>query len=135
MDLTGTGGWTGPDISVEEAANYRPNAGYRVHKIGANTGYSEGTVLDACAHRHVLGDQAQRRVFLICQAVANYWSHEGDSGAPVFSFHVTTPGSVTTLGVHHGIWDGLPLFGSLVGVRTDLGVGSGTDAHIRWEER
>ncbi|MFO7894511.1 MAG: hypothetical protein R6U63_12320 [Longimicrobiales bacterium] len=74
-----------------------PLEGQQVHKVGQYTGWTNGHVSTLDYDHYLEGETTKR---LRDQAVADYVSGDGDSGAPVFS----TPngaGDVYLLGIHH----------------------------------
>jgi hypothetical protein len=93
--------------------------GQVVHKVGINTGWTSGTILNTCIDRWMSGWHS-----LLCGYAANYDSDGGDSGGPVFLYD---PGEcdrcVILAGMHSG--HGPPSFNSvfskLTRIKSDLG--------------
>jgi hypothetical protein len=93
--------------------------GEYVHKVGQASGWTSGTVQKTCSHHFI--SESGSTYLLLCQYAANYGRREGDSGSPVF--HREGSG-VRLLGIHRGVEGetGLGVFGSIAGVKQDLGV-------------
>ena len=85
-----------------------------VYKMGRTTGWTSGWVMGSCVDYEELDRK------LICQYFANYARGGGDSGSPVFLYHVY---NVTLVGIHRGFLDqdGRVVFSPISGVEQDLG--------------
>lgn len=91
-----------------------------VAKVGQKTGGTAGYVRQTCV------TIAVQDYHLFCQDMADYYSDSGDSGAPVFTFHMgdTNPGEAKLLGIHHivGYYEALKvsIYSPLEGIRQDF---------------
>jgi len=67
-----------------------------IHKIGRVTGRTTGQITNSCANVLV----SQTDMMLLCQGVASYSSHDGDSGAPIIQFFGPDYSQAYAVGIH-----------------------------------
>lgn len=91
-----------------------PVAGEVLDKVGAETGWTSGTVGATCVHVNVHGTD----VTLLCQDVVDARAEGGDSGAPVFAWR---GGEVELAGIMWGGTGARFYFSAMANVEAEVG--------------